>query len=99
MIQRKIKRFSYYLANRHKHKDKMVTYIPAQKDEEYNRQRNHYLLLMSMLNSEYFLDNKLVEEDLLPKAYSEKERSSFKSFTDMAYGYYDKDTQSQSTNL
>ena len=33
------------------------------------------------------------------KAYSEKERSSFKSFTDMAYGYYDKDTQSQSTNL
>lgn len=95
---KKDKRFSYYLANRHKHKDKNGNYIPAQKDEEYNRQRNHYLLLMSMLNSEY-LDNKLVEEDLLPKAYSEKERSSFKSFTDMAYGYYDKDTQSQSTNL
>ena len=58
---KKDKRFSYYLANRHKHKDKNGNYIPAQKDEEYNRQRNHYLLLMSMLNSEY-LDNKLVED-------------------------------------
>ena len=32
------------------------------------------------------------------EAYSETERNSIKTFSDMAYGYYDKDSQSQMSN-
>ena len=31
------------------------------------------------------------EEDLIDQAYSEQERSSYKSYTDTVYGYYDKE--------
>lgn len=95
---KKDKRFSYYLQEREKHKvgDE---YIAATNDQRYNTQRRQYLLLISQLNEEQRIYGEaLTEADLIPKAYSEKERSSFKSFTDMAYGYYDKDAQQQATN-
>lgn len=93
-------RFSYYLAHRDKIKDSKGNYIPKTGDEKYNRQRQHYLLLQEQLNNEYLgEESRMTESDLIKKAYSAKERNSFKSFTDMAYGYYDKDSQSQSNNL
>ena len=97
---RKDGRFEYYLANREKHKDKNGNYVPAKGDEKYNKQRQHYLLVMGQLNVEYRGEGvkEMTESDIIPSAYSEKERSSFKSFTDMAYGYYDKDSQSQMNN-
>ena len=98
---RKDKRFSYYLENREKYKDSQGRYIPKTGDEKYNKQRQHYLLIMQQLNDEYSGEGveTLTESDLIDKAYSAKERQSFKTFTDMAYGYYDKDAQSQSNNL
>ena len=95
----KDKRFEHYLKNRSKYKNSEGEYIPAKSDLEYNKQRNLYKLLVEQLNQEKSEDDKvLTEEDLVTKAYSEKERASFKSFTDMAYGYYDKDSQSQLNN-
>jgi hypothetical protein len=98
---RKDKRFSYYLENRESVKNSSGEFTSKTGDEKYNKQRRMYLLTMQQLNEEYAGDKegfKLTESDMLTKAYSEKERSSFKSFTDMAYGYYDKDSQSQMNN-
>lgn len=95
----KDERFSYYLKNRDNFKDSYGNFIPKKGDEKYNKQRQHYLLVMSQLNSESLeIGKKLKEGDLIDKAYSIKERNSFKSFTDMCYGYYDKDAQSQLNN-
>ena len=90
-------RFSYYFANRQSHMKDGV-YIAATNDSKFNEQRRKYLLLINQLNTEY--GEKLYTEDgpLIQKAYSDLERSSMKSFTDMAYGYYDKDAQSQANN-
>ena len=93
----KDKRFSHYLSNRNKYLKDGV-YIAAKNDIEYNRQRQEYLILQDLLNKEYKGETKFSEQDLVPKAYSETERTSLKSFTDMAYGYYDKDAQSQANN-
>ena len=97
---RKDKRFEHYFNLREKYKNSKGDYIPAPSDKEYNKQRNLYLLLVEEINTENAGtgENKLTEADLVSKAYSEKERNSFKSFTDMAYGYYDKDSQSQLNN-
>jgi hypothetical protein len=93
------KRFSYYFANREKHKDSKGNYLPAPKDEEYNKQRNLYILLVQQLNSDRAgLGEQYTEKDMVNQAYSELERNSFKSLTDTAYGYYDKDAQSQLHN-
>lgn len=96
----KDKRFSHYLANRENYKDSQGRYIPKNGDNVYNTQRNHYLLLMNQLNDEYVGEDfkPLTESDMIHKAYSSKERSSFKTFTDMVYGAYDKDAQSQAGN-
>lgn len=91
-------RFSYYLENRGKYQGSNGEYLPS-KDVKYNEQRRHYLLVMSQINEESAISGEhYTEKDLLPKAYSEKERRSFKTFTDMAYGYYDKDAQDQISN-
>lgn len=97
---KKDERFSYYLENRHKHTTKDGRYVPATSDVKYNTQRNLYLLLIQELNNENAgLSQEIIKEsDLITKAYSEKERNSFKSFTDTAYGYYDKDHQAQVSN-
>ena len=98
---RKDGRFSYYLENREKIKDSKGRYTPKPNDEKYNKQRQHYLLVMQQLNNEYQGEGipPMTESDLINKAYSEKERASFKTFTDLSYGYYDKDAQSQANNL
>lgn len=98
---RKDNRFSYYLENRSKYKDDQGRFIPKKGDEKYNKQRNHYLLVMQQMNDEYAGEGgeQLTESDLITKAYSQTERQSFKTFTDMAYGYYDKDAQSQANNM
>lgn len=92
----KDKRFSHYFANREKHKLGDF-YAAAKSDEVFNKQRRHYLLHQSLLNKEN-VDAKYTEKDLVKDAYSETERSSLKSFSDMAYGYYDKDAQAQVTS-
>lgn len=92
-------RFEYYFKNREKYKVG-DNYTSSSADKKYNEQRRTYLLLLNQLNSQYgALGKTLTEKDLAPKAYSEIERSSIKSFIDMAFGYYDKDAQSQSNNM
>lgn len=94
---RKDERFAYYLANRNKYKqgDK---YIPAKNDEKYNSQRRRYLLLVSQLQEEYKGEETFSEDTIVEKAYSSTERNSLKTMTDMSYGYYEKDAQSQINN-
>ncbi|MGV8961962.1 MAG: hypothetical protein ACOH2V_01095 [Candidatus Saccharimonadaceae bacterium] len=90
-------RFTKYFKDRSLHMSEDKTrYIPAKNDEEYNKQRNLYNVILGELNEERERVNEpqLSEvNDLLPLAYSEKERLSYKSFTDTVYGYYDKDSQ------
>lgn len=90
-------RFAHYLSNRDKYL-KNGEYTSAPSDAKYNEQRRRYILLISQLNQEYKGERVFTEADLVHKAYSEIERTSLKSFTDMAYGYYDKDAQSQAGN-
>lgn len=90
------KRFEKYFKNRDLHKDSNGKYIPAKNDIEYNKQRRLYLLIQSEINEDRERVGKpaLTEEnDLITHAYSEKERMSYKTFTDTVYGYYDKDSQ------
>ena len=96
---KKDKRFEYYFNNREKYKVG-ENYTASESDTVYNEQRRSYLLLLNQLNSQYgAFGQTLTEKDLATKAYSETERSSIKSFIDMAFGYYDKDAQSQSNNM
>lgn len=94
-------RFSHYLANRESFKTSKGEYMSAPNDLKFNTQRQHYLVLQNQLNKEGALDGEKAqsEKDLIYKAYSEIERNSIKSFSDMAYGYYDKDSQSQIGNM
>ncbi len=93
---RKDKRFSLYFEKRESHKNSKGDYIPAKNNEEYNRQRNLYILTMNEINDVMTRQGhkKLEEIDLIPQAYSEKENLSFRSFIDTVYGYYNKDAQS-----
>lgn len=88
-------RFAYYFAHRDANKNQFGKFIPSKTDEKYNRSRNLYLLIQEELNIERKLEGKNAfeeNEDIIDKAYSEKERQSYKSFTDSIYGYYDKET-------
>lgn len=98
---KKDSRFSYYFENRHKYVNEEGNYIPALKDEKYNKQRNLYLIIANQLNIERtgLTDEKFSEVNLIDQAYSEKERDSFKSITDTSYGYYDKDSQALLHNM
>ena len=93
----KDKRFSYYFENREKHKDSQGQFIPAKSDKEYNIQRNTYNLVMGQMNEERIRMGyeEYTENDFIEHAYSEKERQSYKSFTDTVYGAYDKDAQAE----
>ena len=85
---KKDKRFSYYLEMRDKYGMRWVN-----GDEKYNLQRSLYLNSLEEFNGERTVlgIDKLSEEDMLPRAYTAKEKDSIKSFTDTAYGYYDID--------
>lgn len=96
----KDKRFEYYFSEREKYRKSKTEFGVASNDTKYNEQRRKYLFLINELNKDSALfGKKLTENDLANKAYPDIERDSFKSFTDMAYGYYDKDSQQQASNL
>ena len=83
----KDKRFEVYFKNRKKYDFKS-----ADKDSVYNDQRSMYLTFLEDFNIENRqLGKPLLNEktDLIPRAYTNKERESIKTFSDTAYGYYD----------
>lgn len=97
---KKDKRFSYYFEVRDKYKAEegsVVKYKSSSTDKLYNKQKSLYNLLTDQLNSERIRMGyeKFSEGDIVDKAYSELERSSYKSFVDGVYGYYDVDSQSE----
>jgi len=98
---RKDQRFSHYFQVRDRHKnpnaDSPIKYLPSKDDLIYNTQRAKYNLLVQELNvnrqaQEYELYQ---EGDIVDLGYSELERSSYKTFTDTVYGYYDADSQAE----
>lgn len=97
---RKDDRFKYYLAERSKHKDADGNYIAKKGDHEYNLQRRRYLLTISQMNKEGELTNekKLTEDSIIEKAYTHQERNSIKSYGDLMYGAYDKDSMAHINN-
>lgn len=82
----KDERYSYYLKMREKY-----NYEFKQGDDKYNDQRSLYLTHIEVFNSEIVSSSEkvLTEKDLLPDAYTNKEKESIKTFTEVAYGYYD----------
>lgn len=94
----KDKRYSYYFQERDKYKKDGI-FLPSKSDKRFNEQRNKYNLAIDLLNKEYAGTKVFAENgNMIDKAYSEVERSSMKSFTDLVFGYYDKDSQSPSHN-
>lgn len=92
----KDKRFEYYFKERSKYKNpkgSKYLYSPSKSDKKYNDQRNLYVLIQEEINESRRLVgmSEFTEEDKIDQAYSEKERSSYKSYTDSVYGYYDKE--------
>lgn len=84
------KRYSYYFENRDKYK-RGREYQYSKNDSEFNRQRSLYLAVIEEFNGDNIKTGVplLKEEDLIPQAYSSKERASIKTFIDTAYGHYD----------
>lgn len=84
---KKDKRFDKYFERREKYNFKFT-----ENDKEYNDQRSLYITMLEDFNLENIklnkekLDEKL---DLIPRAYTHKEKESIKVFADMAYGSYD----------
>lgn len=97
---KKDKRYSKYLSERDNYKNSKGEFMPKKGDEEFNRQRNRYLLTIEQLNKEGASTNqkKLTENDLIHKAFTQQERNSIKSYADLMYGAYDKDWQAQFPN-
>ena len=83
---RKDERYSHYLQMRESYNFEI-----HKTDTKYNDQRAMYLAQMKTFNEEAIFENdKILEEkDLLPQAYTNKEKESIVTFTAMAYGYYD----------
>lgn len=70
-------------------------------DSEYNNQRSLYLSMLDDFNAENVkLGIKKIDEvkDLIPRAYTDKQRQSIKVFADTAYGFYDSEVKSLITN-
>lgn len=92
----KDERYSYYFSMRNKYGKKIH---PT--DIKYNDQRSLYLYAIDDFNSELLSsdEKKLTEDDNLPRAYSSKQRDSIKTFSDTAYGYYDRERSPLIKNL
>lgn len=58
--------------------------------EKYRKQRGLYISMLEQFNREGY---NLQDGDDLPKAYTNREANSIKSFSDLCYGHYDKNTQ------
>lgn len=92
----KDERFKIYFQKREKYDFKS-----AQGDKEYNDQRSLYLAMLDDFNveNEKTGSKKLDEKkDLIPRAYTDKQRQSIKVFADTAYGFYDSEVKSLITN-
>lgn len=83
----KDERFSEYMKYRSKYEFKYST----DKNLKYDGQRALYLAIMKEFNVERLITGEpaLKEQDLLPHAYTNRDRDSIKEFSDTAYGYYD----------
>lgn len=81
-------RFSYYFKVREGY-----SFEYNKSDEKYNNQRALYTKFIQEFNADSLLTGgkQLTEKDNIPKAYTNKERESIKSFTDLSYGHYDKE--------
>ena len=79
-------RYSHYLNKR-----KQYDYKMHSTDNLYNDQRSKYLATIQEFNETRVVtgEEPLTEKDLLPAAYTHGERESIKTFTELAYGYYD----------
>lgn len=89
-------RFKTYFEKREKY-----GYKSAPGDSEYNDQRSLYLAMLDEFNSENIkTGTKKIDEikDLIPRAYTDKQRQSIKVFADTAYGFYDSEVKSLITN-
>lgn len=84
----KDKRYEYYFKMREKYEFNF-----HKTDTKYNDQRSLYLNAIKEFNAERSVLNlsQLKEKDNIPRAYFSKERDSIKTFSDTAYGYYDKE--------
>lgn len=82
----KDERYSYYLSKRKTYGLKFTG-----TDNKYDTQRSLYLTKIKAFNENIISKNEkvLTEEDLLPSAYTQEEKESIKTFTELAYGYYD----------
>lgn len=78
-------RFSHYFKMRDKYG------MVFTNDTKYNKQRSLYLTMIDDFNAERLTADEtlLTEIDIIPRAYTNKDRESIKTFTDTAYGYYD----------
>ena len=63
---------------------------PNVNSEEYRKQHALYITMLEQFNREGY---NLKDGDALPKAYTARESASIKSFADMCFGHYDKNTQ------
>lgn len=67
--------------------------VPQKLKDKFNQQRGLYLALISDFNKNKSADTILKEGDDLPQAYTFKEISSIKKFSDLIHGYYDQDSK------
>ena len=89
----KDKRFRHYFENRERYKIN-GQYSVHPTDTLYNDQRALFIFLTEEINKEQEGKNVYSETNLITKAYSQKEKNSFKDFADTAFGFYEKDYQS-----
>ena len=95
------KRFDHYFKVRDQYlnpsTDSPIKYVSSKTDKLYNSQKGLYDIILKQRNSERIRAGfePYQEGDIIDMAYSEQERSSFKSFTDTVYGYYDADSQAE----
>lgn len=78
-------RYSYYFKMRDHYGFKFTG-----SDKKYDDERNKYLYAIEDFNADRYVlgQDALTEKDLLPSAYSTKERANIRTFINTAHGYY-----------
>ena len=97
----KDKRFDIYYTWM-KNSNGNIDRVPASVKREFLNQKALYEAMKaefneSMFEGRHIKDFKDAEDDsewMLPKAYTNRQRDSLKSFSDLCFGYYDKETKS-----
>ena len=75
-----------------------VSKVPSHLREKYKQQLGLYEAMREDMNKERTYDDQIPEVTkdkvvYFTKAYTNLQRDSFKSFADMSFGYYDKETK------